>query len=196
MKVLTSLAGASALCLAAPACKGGYGHADAIPERVSASLQGDGVEEEPPASVLALVLDPDDEAFGMGAEDGGTGRGPACGDGAGPAEVDGQVYTAKGVLRKVDGQAGIIVVDQLLENGERHDVRFRVDSGTQVGWSKASMEMDLSDLPAGLTIFVTYTVVQQGELRGNRALKIVIPGGMEDVARMILGEPDHAASVH
>ena len=62
-----------------------------------------------------------------------------------------------------------------------------------MGWSKASMQMDLAQLPAGTPIYVTYHVVGTGGKKRNHALKVIIPGGMEDVARMILGEPESGA---
>jgi hypothetical protein len=193
MRVITSLAGASALCLAAPSCKGGEGRsADAGPERPVAQVQAHSAEEDPPGSPLAVVLDPDDEAFDRSWEGEDAGSEARAKDPATGAQGHGPEYTVKGVLRKADPATGLIVVDQLLSGGGRHDVRFYVDKSTSVGWSKASMEMGLEELPPGITIYVTYQVVGKGESRRNRALKVIIPGGMEDVAKMILAEPESA----
>jgi hypothetical protein len=93
----------------------------------------------------------------------------------------------------VDSLTGLIVVDQLLADGRRHDVRFWTDADTHVGWSKASMKMGLAELPEGATVHVTYHIVGKGMNRRNRAIKVIIPGGMQDVAKMILGDPEGVA---
>ncbi len=189
MRVITSLAGASALCLAVPSCKGGGQTVDGAGERAVTVVHADTVVEEPGSSPAALVLDPDDEAFesagrrvdaGSGEQQGGTqeaaGRGPE--------------FTIKGVLRVVDPDSGLLVVEQLLADGKRQNVTFHVLEETHVGWSKASKTMSLSELPPGVAIYVTYHVDAKGTSRRNLALKVIIPGGMEDVAKMILAEPE------
>ncbi|MBW2261994.1 MAG: hypothetical protein JRG91_08490 [Deltaproteobacteria bacterium] len=189
MKVITSLAGASALCLAASSCKGGGQAVDGAGERAVTVVQADAAIAEPESSPLALVLDPDDEAFES------TGRQVDAGTGGPEASLDkasgrGPEFTVKGVLRKVDPASGFIVVEQLLADGKRQDVKFHLSEETHLGWSKASKKMSLADLPPGVAIYVTYYVDSVGVGRRNSALSVVIPGGMEDVARMILAEPD------
>jgi len=189
MKVITSLAGASALCLAAPSCKGGGQAVDGAGERAVTVVQADTAVEEPPSSPLAVVLDPDDEAFGTVDRglDAGSGEKTV---GADRASGRGPEYTVKGVLRKVEPDAGLIVVEQLLASGKRQDVTFHVDQETHLGWSKASKKMTLDELPTGVALYVTYYVDYEGGGRRNRALSVIIPGGMEDVAKMILAEPE------
>lgn len=191
MKVITSLAGASAICLAAPSCKGGESRgADTAPERPITRVQQVEMVGDPAMDPLALVLDPDDEAFDRAREDATGGPGEREEGKQGKVEGRGPVFTVKGVIKEVDPSSGRIVLEQLLADGKRHDVRFWVDGETHMGWSKASMQMALGDLPAGITIYVTYHVVGTGGKRRNRALKIIIPGGMEDAAKMILAEPE------
>jgi hypothetical protein len=190
MKVITSLAGASALCLAAPACKGGEGRpADSAQDRPLTGVRASQVAD-PAADPLSLVLDPDDEAFEHGAGVDGSDAVESSSSRKGKVPGRGPIFTVKGVLREADPASGRIVVDQLLAGGKRHDVRFWVDGETHVGWSKASMSINLGDLPPGITIYVTYHVVVSGGKKRNHALKVIIPGGMEDVAKMILDEPE------
>ena len=189
MKVLTSLASASALCIAAPSCKCGTGHADAAPEHAVASFQRENVLEEPDPAPLAMLLDPDDEAFEEALDDEADAEGSLVEEGSDQG-LDGQEFTIKGTVRRVEAAEGVLVVNQLLSDGARHDVRFLTDSSTRVGWSKASMPVELADLPVGATVYVTYRVVLQGGMRRNHALRIILPGGMEDVAKMILDEPE------
>jgi hypothetical protein len=146
------------------------------------------------SSLPAVVLDPDDEAFREMEHDASRGQGsrPEAEDGKkGPR---GPVFTVKGVVKSTDPESGAIVVDQMLADGRRHDVRFRTDDDTHVGWSKASMKMGLADLLPGTTVYVTYHVMGSGSERHNQATKVIIPGGMEDVAKMILGEPEGTSS--
>ena len=189
MKVITSLAGASALCLAAPSCKGGGQAVDGAGERAVTVVQADIALEEPESTPLSLVLEPDDEAFGSASRrvDAGTGE---TEDGTESASGRGPEFTIKGVLRKVDPASGLVVVEQLLSDGKRQDVTFHIGEKTHVGWTKASKTMSLSELPPGVAVYVTYTVDYEGGGRRNRALKVIIPGGMEDVAKMILAEPE------
>ena len=189
MKVITSLAGASALCLAAPSCKGGGQAVDGAGERAVTVVQADMALEEPPNSPAALVLDPDDEAFEAAGRrvdegDGSTGSEKKRSSGRGPE------FTVKGVLRKVDPASGLILVEQLLADGKRQEVKFHVSEETHLGWSKASKTMSLPELPPGIALHVTYWVDYEGGGRRNRAIKVIIPGGMEDVAKMILAEPE------
>lgn len=192
MKVITSLAGASALCLAVPSCKGGGQTVDGAGERAVTVVHADTAVEEPGSSPVALVLDPDDEAFASAGRrvDAGTGEqldGPQEDASRGPE------FTIKGVLRVVDPDSGILVVEQVLADGKRQNVTFHVLEDTHVGWSKASKAMSLSELPPGVAVYVTYHVDAKGASRRNLALKVIIPGGMEDVAKMILAEPELGA---
>jgi hypothetical protein len=152
-------------------------------------VQADTAVEEPPSSPLAVVLDPDDEAFETADREVDAGSGEKA-DGTDRAAGRGPEYTVKGVLRKVEPASGLIVVEQLLASGKRQDVTFHVGEGTHLGWSKASKKMTLSELPTGVALYVTYFVDYQGGGRRNRALSVIIPGGMEDVAKMILAEPE------
>ena len=52
------------------------------------------------------------------------------------------------------------------------------------------MAMGVADLPKGIAVFVTYTVVRDGGAMRNVASTIVIPGGMEEAAKHILSEPE------
>ena len=153
MKVITSLAGASAICLAAPSCKGGESQgADAPPERPITQVQHVEMVEDPAMDPLSLVLDPDDEAFDRARVDAMDAAGQREEGSKGKVAGRGPVFTVKGVLKEVDPSSGRVVVEQLLADGKRHDVRFWVDGDTHLGWSKASMQMALGDLPAGITI--------------------------------------------
>ena len=158
------------------------------------SGRGDVEDAAREAGVPRIVLEPDDEAFD---EEAGKAQGveadaDAGGDGGG--EAGRHVYTVKGILRKVDAPSGRVVVDQLLADGRKHEVVFFADSATVVGWSEASMKMTLGELPLGAALFVTYTVKGTGDGKQNQALKITRPGGMEDVAKLILGTPEGSQS--
>ncbi len=149
---------------------------------------------KPEPSLPAVVVDPDDLAFGEGDPLAGAG-GPNAADRSGLQSDDqGPEFTVKGFLKSVDPDSGLVVLDQLLADGHRHDVRFWTDGQTQIGWSKASMKMGLSEIPKGATMYVTYQVAGEGMDRRNHAKKIIIPGGMEDVAKMILGDPEKQSS--
>lgn len=141
-------------------------------------------------SLPAIVRDPDDEAFHDPVEGQETGEDRDEKSTSTDGAHRGPSFTVKGVVKSVDPDARLVVVDQLLGDGRHHDVRFWTDDLTHVGWSKASMKMTLADLQTGIAVYVTYQVVGHGVKRRNRAIKIIIPGGMEDVAKMILGDPE------
>jgi len=168
------------------ACRGG--DADPPPDPGASSIVDTAPSRETDPGVPSVVLDPTDEEFDRAVllEKDGDGE---DGDGdSGDGTARGSEYTVKGVVRAVDPVSGLVVIEQLLADGKRHDVRFWTDDETAIGWSKASMEMTLEELRPGSSVFVTYYVTGKHGQRRNRAVAIVLPGGMEDVAKMILGE--------
>ena len=108
--------------------------------------------------------------------------------------------SCKGGGQAVDGAGEravtVVQADTAIEEPESSPLTLVLDPDdeafeeTHLGWSKASKKMSLDELPSGIPIYVTYTVDFEGKGRRNRALKVIIPGGMEDVAKMILAEPE------